>query len=91
MSKPRMKMSDACRHAQHRNCQSDECFCVCHPENYTATADFEHGYAKGASDCRGSVDKMDALMDALRFVAANSGDPVMENVALAAIAKAEGR
>jgi hypothetical protein len=31
------------------------------------------------------------MKDALEFIAANSGDPVMENVARAAIAKAEGR
>lgn len=28
--KPRMKMSDECKHAQHRNCASDECWCACH-------------------------------------------------------------
>lgn len=31
------------------------------------------------------------MKGALEFIAANSGDPVMERVALAAIAKAEGR
>jgi len=44
----RMTMSQECKHAQHRKCESDQCWCICHPENKLTPKDCPECEGTGA-------------------------------------------